>query len=310
MTPSQITWSVDNIAPFSSPTATTWAVSHFKWENDVPVHVPPPPCNDFTVLHTGTPMADSTGASEVCGRYFQYHLDLYSRSTAAEVDPSLAPRALHPANNPCIYFGAYRPVVNRIEVHYFACAALVESRVIAPTSIKRWGTVSYRASRPSAGSAVTVDVLAPDGTVLAGGVAPGDSLAAVDPYKHPSLKLRATLASDPADCAKRPELEYWQVSWEPVPQILVLDRNGIRPAKGDVVRGQVRVDRPGRVTVQVHDAAGQAVKLLMDDDQPAQAAFVVWDGRNGRGESVAPGVYFISARVPGAEKVRRVAVIR
>jgi flagellar hook assembly protein FlgD len=74
---------------------------------------------------------------------------------------------------------------------------------------------------------------------------------------------------------------------------------------------QVKVDKAGRVRVIVHDAAGQQVRRLVDDDLDARALFLSWDGRNDRGEAVATGVYFVSAAVPGGKtRVRRLAVIR
>jgi len=312
MTPSELEWGVDNTGakPVENPAATRWKVNHFNWEDDIPPHVLAPPYNDYTLLHTGTGMSDSTGvAGSLSGRYLQYRLILHSRSTAAEVDNSLSPLSLHPSLSSSVYFGGFTPVVRRIEVHYYACAAQVVSRPITPTSVGKWKTLTYVVSRTPA-ETVTVDVLSADGSVLLANVKSGASLASLDAYRYHSIKLRALLVSDPADCSKRPTLEGWQVTWEPLPQVLELDRNAIRPKAGQRVQGQVRVDQAGHVTVRVHDAAGQAVKLLLDDDLPAQAAFVVWDGHNERGETVAPGIYFISAEVPGAVKVRRVAVIR
>ncbi|MEK7766450.1 MAG: FlgD immunoglobulin-like domain containing protein, partial [bacterium] len=71
------------------------------------------------------------------------------------------------------------------------------------------------------------------------------------------------------------------------------------------------VQASGHVRVDVHDAAGQLVKVLWDDDLPAEAKILTWRGETDRGGPVAPGVYFIAARTPGeARQVKRLAVIR
>jgi hypothetical protein len=305
LTPVALDYSVDNAAPYSGGSV-QWEVEHYDWQ---PPAAQTPPTQDYTIMNSTRAMVDGTGLGDLYGRYFQYRMDLFGRGNAGDFEPSLAPAAMHPAY-PNSYFGGFRPRVSRISVNYYACAAMVVSKTIVPTSIKSWGKISYRVFLPTPGSSVKVDVLSEGGKVLKSGIASGASIADLDPFACQRLKLRATLSSDPADCGQRPILEAWQVDWVPNPELLTLDRNGFRPDRGETVNAQVRVDQPGRVIVRVHDAAGQSIKLLLDGDQPAQATLVVWDGRNERGEKVAPGVYFMSAGVPGAGKVKRVAVLR
>lgn len=273
----------------------------------------------FTVTHGGedvagviglnmvqnacNPMHDLAGAP-VTGRYFQWSATLYGRAGAAELDGDL-----DPAPKP-IYFGALVPFLRNVSVRYLVCAARATSRRIAPTSIRSWTTLSWIVDKPSPGCLVEVDVLDPDGTVLLANASPVASLAGIGAWQHPSLILRARLESDPADCDLKPVLRAWQVTWDPLADILTLACNGIRPALGESCQMQLRVDRAGPARLEVHDAAGQRVRTLVDAPVPAEARLVAWDGRNDRGEIVSAGVYFVVARVPGGRLVKRLAVIR
>ncbi len=50
--------------------------------------------------------------------------------------------------------------------------------------------------------------------------------------------------------------------------------------------------RGGMVKLTVHDVEGRRVATLVDREMPAGVHRVTWDGRNGRGRSVASGIYF------------------
>ncbi len=270
-----------------------------------------------------------TAWQEVSGRYFQWTVTLYGRGAAKELDSDLAPANGINANSgqpypDFVHFGGFRPSVNRINARYFACAARATSQRIAPASVKRWITANYVTELPSPGATVKVDVLGSDGqiAVTKDGVSLEDipsgapdvpgakSVARLDPYKYPSLTLRVALESDPADCDKRPILKAWEVRWEPMESVTMLNCNSIRPQLGEICTIQVRVKKAGRVKVAVHDAAGQSVNILLDKEVPAEALLLTWDGRNEHGELVAPGVYFVVVRVPGGRQVRRLAVLR
>ncbi len=249
-------------------------------------------------------MQDAKGAPLV-GRYFQWSATLFGRNIAQEVDADL-----EPSPRP-IFFGGLRPSINRISVHYYVCSAVATSKKIAPSGVSRWRTLEYVVEKPTAGASVVVDVVSgTDGSVLLANVPSGASLAGINPLAHASLVLRATLESDPADCDQRPILRAWQASWEPLVDVILVSCNAIRPALGEVCKMQVRVERPGRAVVEVHDAAGQLVTTLLDGEVGAGAQLVGWDGRGRTSGMVAPGVYFLHARVPGGRRVVRVAVLR
>jgi len=68
------------------------------------------------------------------------------------------------------------------------------SRELAPLDLRAWETVFFTATAPLS-TAIQIDVLAADGTVLQPDEGSGESLAGIDPVTHPALKLRATLSS-------------------------------------------------------------------------------------------------------------------
>jgi len=258
-------------------------------------------------------ISDAAG-NPVTGRYFSYDATLYSRHAAAEFDSDLAPYPEH------IYFGAYRPVLRELYVNYQVTVARAMSGPISPRCcIRRWRSVNYVVELPSPGAKVEIGVVAPDGSLLMSNVAPGTDLSAISPFDYPTIALCATLFSDPGDITKRPVLKAWEVRWESAGSVIhmydvggagTFKGNGIRPAMGEEFKMQVCVRQTGRVNLEVHDASGQLVRKLLDEESPPGLRIITWNGRNERGEIVATGVYFVSARVPGGRQVRRLAVIR
>ncbi len=291
--PVQLSYAVNNVNTPLLPV--TFTVTHGG--EKVPGQI------GMNMVFTSTnPIHDAAGLP-VSGRYFQWSVTLYGRGAAGELDSDLAPVTTLP------YFAGYLPIVREITVHYLVCAARARSRRIAPTSVKRWIAVDYAADI-SQGGTVAVDVLDDAGNVLLAGVPSGAPLGSIDPFHHPALMLRATLSSNPADCALRPVLSAWQVRWEPLVDVIEVACNSLRPALGERCAMELRVERPGPVKVEVHDAAGQLVATLVDGELPAEARMFSWDGRNRQGEIVAAGVYFVVAKVPGGHRVRRLAVVR
>jgi len=63
-----------------------------------------------------------------------------------------------------------------------------------------------------------------------------------------------------------------------------------------------------RASVAAYDAAGRLVRVLTDRELGAGTHAISWDGRDGRGERVAAGVYFIRAQT-GAERADQRLVV-
>ncbi|NNE44082.1 MAG: T9SS type A sorting domain-containing protein, partial [Gemmatimonadetes bacterium] len=64
---------------------------------------------------------------------------------------------------------------------------------------------------------------------------------------------------------------------------------------------------PGPVRITVFDVTGRAVRRLADGEWPAGTVRIPWDGRDGAGRAVAPGIYFI--RLLGSESTDAVKTV-
>ncbi len=82
------------------------------------------------------------------------------------------------------------------------------------------------------------------------------------------------------------------------------------PTEGPVTL-ELALPSESRVTLTVHDAAGRRVRSLEAQRFPAGPREIPWDGRDGVGRPVAPGVYFLRAEAsPGGVATARVLVRR
>jgi flagellar hook assembly protein FlgD len=64
------------------------------------------------------------------------------------------------------------------------------------------------------------------------------------------------------------------------------------------------------VDVGLYDMAGRRVRNLASGSQPAGSYTVTWDGRDESGTLMAPGVYFLRARVAGVQNTNRVIFLK
>jgi hypothetical protein len=65
----------------------------------------------------------------------------------------------------------------------------------------------------------------------------------------------------------------------------------------------------GEATVQLYDLGGRLVRTLASGGFEAGYQSATWDGRDDRGATVSPGVYFIRSRTPGGTRSLRIAVV-
>jgi hypothetical protein len=66
--------------------------------------------------------------------------------------------------------------------------------------------------------------------------------------------------------------------------------------------------RPGSVRLEVFDVGGRRVRVIEDAPLPAGAHARSWDGRDGAGRRVAPGLYLARVTGPQGAAVARVVV--
>jgi hypothetical protein len=104
------------------------------------------------------------------------------------------------------------------------------------------------------------------------------------------------------------------------PPVDVIETGGARPALqmepawpnpfADETRIAFALVRPGRVSLSILDASGRRVATLVDEERDAGPHAARWDGRDDRGQRVAPGVY-VSLLVSGGETRRgKVILVR
>jgi hypothetical protein len=70
------------------------------------------------------------------------------------------------------------------------------------------------------------------------------------------------------------------------------------------------VPAAGRVRLEVYDAAGRLVRVLLDADLPAGGHQAVWDGRNAAGQAVASGSYLARLQACGSLWAVRMSLVR
>ena len=64
------------------------------------------------------------------------------------------------------------------------------------------------------------------------------------------------------------------------------------------------------VSVEIFNMLGQQVRTLVQDDLQPGYYSMVWDGRNGAGQSVGTGLYFYKVRVGGQVQVKRMTLVK
>lgn len=73
---------------------------------------------------------------------------------------------------------------------------------------------------------------------------------------------------------------------------------------------RVEIGRAGPVRMDIFDVKGRLIRRLVDDPGRQVGAFEpTWNLRNGNGQNVASGVYFVRLQAPDAVKVKRVTIV-
>jgi hypothetical protein len=60
----------------------------------------------------------------------------------------------------------------------------------------------------------------------------------------------------------------------------------------------------------VYNLTGQLVRQLLDEDRPAGAYKILWDGRDMRGYRVSSGVYLFRMETPAGAQTRRMTLMK
>jgi hypothetical protein len=68
------------------------------------------------------------------------------------------------------------------------------------------------------------------------------------------------------------------------------------------------VPAPGPVSIRIYDVRGRLVRTVTEGVFPAGPAGALWDGRDGQGQPVAPGVYFGRLVIGESSSTRRLVL--
>lgn len=91
----------------------------------------------------------------------------------------------------------------------------------------------------------------------------------------------------------------------------MLSHNVFNPEKGGSLSIGFKAAESGMVRVKVYNLAGDLVRPIFEADVQAGLWFqATWNGRNGDGDMVAAGVYFVSVRGAGIRTIRKVVVMK
>jgi len=66
----------------------------------------------------------------------------------------------------------------------------------------------------------------------------------------------------------------------------------------------------GRVTLEVYNINGQLVRVLVDESLPAGRHEIIWDGKDGRSNPVASGIYFYRLESGAFSNTRKMTLIK
>jgi len=269
------------------------------------VSLPPPP-----EIPPYMPDASSTNLLyknvKAVGRYFQYEVDFTSHYANERFTPEMDESYGGPDRN---LHASPSPWLKSVRVYYTPVRGKVVSQLIRPARLKKWGVIMFEPDLAS-GGVIQIDVLDDQGNPLFANIpnlAGGFSIAALSPERYPAIMLRVWFDNQ-GNLANRPVLNNWKVTWDVNPEPLRIDRNLLDSNRADraVISVNLNGERDG--TLAVFDAAGQSIKILCRCRFPAGVSTFTWSGSNERGETVAPGIYFISLKAKDVNRIGKLVV--
>ena len=146
-------------------------------------------------------------------------------------------------------------------------------------------------------------------TMTATGVAASSDLQLtgnLNPFNRQTGRYNATV-TNPGDFIAT---MTWALELKVPPGTMSILDNLFRPLKGGSARITVTTYESGRVTLRLYTSDGGLVATLLDTEMPAGDTVVAWDGKTFVGNTVASGVYLLSARAPGLETIEKIVVIK
>jgi hypothetical protein len=71
-----------------------------------------------------------------------------------------------------------------------------------------------------------------------------------------------------------------------------------------------QLTKPGKVSIKVYNAAGQLVRILVDEPQAAGRHSSQWNGRDEQGMEVSSGIYLYRLEAGGEAATGRMAIVK
>jgi len=100
-----------------------------------------------------------------------------------------------------------------------------------------------------------------------------------------------------------------KVSVPAIPTVYSLNQNFPNPFNPTTTI-EYSIPEAGNVNLVIYNLAGQKVRTLINENQPASFKKIVWDGRNDMGESVGAGIYFYKLVSGNFSKIQKMTLIK
>lgn len=100
-----------------------------------------------------------------------------------------------------------------------------------------------------------------------------------------------------------------RVSVPAIPAVYSLNQNFPNPFNPTTTI-EYTIPEAGHVNLVIYNLAGQKIRTLVNENQPASFRKIVWDGRNEMGESVGAGIYFYKLVSGNFSKIQKMTLIK
>ena len=98
------------------------------------------------------------------------------------------------------------------------------------------------------------------------------------------------------------------------PVLAAVSRTGLRPAAPNPFRTGTSIGyalaAAARVDLRIYDVRGRLVRELVQGTRPSGDHSAEWDGRDGSGRELAPGIYFLRFTGNGVTETRKLVRVR
>ena len=165
------------------------------------------------------------------------------------------------------------------------------------------GTASNNATTDTAGYYIFSSLLSGNYTIT-----PSKTNSAFTPTSKTYTNLSADMSSQNFEI-------YVHISTEipplPAEDKIKLYNNAVNPVNNEKVTVAFRIEKAGKVKVNVFDLRGTLIATIVDEERNAGVyQSDTWDGKNKDGKSLPSGIYLIHIEAPGVSQTKKVCIIK